>query len=189
MLSLASKASSHRSSQERIEILTRGSSPRGANPFEYKGKPGFLKLLQRNLGLGSWSELIAVLGRVLPIDQRKANHDRQCAGSADAQFYRQIATTEIGKQLLIAIKEAPIGGGQQWQTLWRMLRACAILAESGGDFEAYLRQSGVFEILSTDLPVGSPRFSVGMEEPGTSPGSGCSATAGCGRQYAAIRGA
>jgi len=128
---------------------------RGGSPLDYNGKPGFLKLLRRNLDIGSWSGLIQKMGQLLPPEQRNAKYERHYAGSATAPFYRQIATTEVGKQLLAAIDEAPIGGGQQWQTLWRMLHACALLAESGGDFEAFLRESGVFEILGTDLPMDS----------------------------------
>ncbi len=128
---------------------------RGGSPLDYNGKPGFLKLLRRNLGVGSWSGLIRAMGQLLPPEQRNAKYDRHYAGSATAPFYGQTATTETGKQLLAAIEEAPIGGGQQWQTLWRMLRACAVLAESGCDFEAFLRESGAFEVLKTDLPTDS----------------------------------
>ena len=113
----------------------------GGNPFEHQGKPGFLTLLRTRLRVGIGSELIRKMGQLLPPEQRNAKYDRQYAGSATAPFYRQIATTETGKQLLVAIDEAPIGGGQQWQTLWRMLRACAVLAESGCDFEAFLQRA------------------------------------------------
>ena len=36
-----------------------------------------------------------------------------------------------------------------------MLHACSILTEAGGDFEAFLPENGVFEILRTDLPTNS----------------------------------
>ncbi len=100
----------------------------------------FLKRFKSAARLRTWGEVIAGLGRVyLETGMNPdARYDRESMGGLGKAFWKKIAKATLGKEVVTALQDKPVGGRRGWGLTIYLLQSCAKLHQQKLTFSDWI---------------------------------------------------
>ena len=110
--------------------------------FEQQGgdPTPFLKQLKSSARLQTWGEVIRELGRVyLETGMNPAaSYDRETMGGLEKAFWKKVEKVTLGKDVMAALQDKPVGGRTGWRLTIYLLQSCATLHQQNLTFSDWI---------------------------------------------------